>query len=263
MQYLPNFSDYTQFEPTQKSFLDGKYFNAVFARHQEVIKEAAIIKISPRDYSCQLPKLHHHHKSHHDKSLLRVIVELVRPQSKSGCGCKKQVKPAVQEECYARHNILLILDHQVKVGQLISAFDSVYDETIVAILEQETGYHIHHHHHRAPDDDLSQSGLGTAFVIKAALDYLEHKPCNFDKIKCFARRVEEEYPRLHGQTDESFGWLEANGLTSGQTGLLAGGGLGALGGGLLIGGPAGLLGGAALGGLGGYILGKLHEREEF
>ena len=224
---LLNLGDYKKLQPTKSCYLDGRYFNKVFANYPGLISEPLVINLKKDGYSAEMPAIEFNTDQ---SSLLRVIIEA----------------PG------ARHSTLLILNHRTGQGYWFQPFPSVFDEAIRKILAKYIGYQIIKTPHQAPDvksDHCPMSGFCNAYIIKYAYDYINDLPSDMDDIKSFASRVESEYPKLIGKPDIAYGFLDnpqtRNSLIGGLGGAAIGG---------LVGGGSGLLIGGLVGGIGGYAL---------
>jgi hypothetical protein len=226
---VSDLSHYKDFAPTKSCYLDGRYFNQVFASYPGLIREALTIKIIGETYTAKMPKCA---VNHNYDGLLRVVIEAEG----------------------VRHATLVILDHQTQTGYWFEPFSSSLDGDLAKIIAQYIGYQIVQVPHHAPkvkNANCDRSGFCTAYCIKYAHDYLHDKPFDLTKIKSFSSCVENKYVCGKGKVDKCYGLFDGNR----GVGTLIGAGAGALiGGPLLGGGVGGALGGAALGGLGGYAL---------
>ena len=241
MSTLPNFCDYKQYKPTESCYLDGRYFNKVFANYPGLIREPLVIKIGNNGINAFMKPTHF--DTNYD-GVLRVTVEVEGSQVSSGCG--KKTLPC------ARHDMLVLLNCATMTGYLFTSYPSHLDNLIVNVIAKYLGYKIYKVPQKAPlvkNKNCDLSGFCTAYAIKYAYDYLNDQPFDLTRIRSFASRVEGEYPVLRGEADKSYGWLDNPQNRNAVIGGLGGAALGGL-----VGGPTGLLLGAGIGGLGGYAL---------
>lgn len=268
---LPNFSDYKTCQPTKSCYLDGRYFNKVFANYPGLVHKPLVIKFVPGDIKVEVPEIK---KDCNCNSILRVVVEVCvekkicpplspRPVCPTSCPSspRKVVQQSCQQpschiakkqqlDCQLRHDMTAVIDHRVKMIYLFDPFTNEYAHYIAKIIQECLGYHVFKVHETAPvvkNSNCDMSGFCSAYAIKFGMDYINKQPCDFSNVKSFAARIEKEYPHLPGSVDRTFGFWDnpeirntiLGGLGGAAVGTIAGGGLG---GGTLVG---GLLGGGA------------------
>ena len=228
--------DYVNYPITRSCYLDGRYFNKVFANYPGLVTEPLEINIYGNEKAPKYTvKMSSAKINNRYPGLLRVII--TTPSS--------------------RHSNLLILDYD---NQKIYRYEPLgtsapYYREVNKIVEQYmdqymdfTLYNLDFGVNNAknPNCMAKDHGFCVAYVIKFGYDYLRNRQFNPDNILKFASRVENTYGLLSGEKDEEYGFLDdpkkrntlGGGILGGLVGGAVGGGTGAL---------VGAVGGAILG----------------
>ena len=240
MSYTDNLDQYKSYPPTTSCYLDGRYFNKVFARYPGLVISPLNIYIIRDRMSGDLSYRTHMNEAHINNAypgLLRVIINT--PEG--------------------RHSSLLIIDYR---NAKIFRFDpygrnSPYFDQVNSVIEKYLDTFLNFQLYII-DDMVPQvynprcdvSGYCLAFVIKYAYDYLNRRPFDGSEIMRFANVVEQTYGPLPVEgKDVEYGLFGNDNPDQGRNatvGLL---------GGALIGGAIAGPGGALLGAAGGGLIG--------
>jgi len=243
MSYTANLDDYRMYEPTLSCYLDGRYFNKVFANYPGLIRSPLNIHVFRDRRSGELTHRSYMNESHVDNrypGLLRVVINTPN----------------------GRHSSLLIIDYRNK---RVLRFDPhgdryPYSHEVNLLIEDYlapfldfTMYHIHNDIIEEKNPNCDVSGFCVAYVIKFAYDYLNGRTYDPYEIRRFANIVEQTYGPLSAEgKDVEYGLFGNDNPDQGRNVAI-----GAIGGGLIGGalaGPAGLLAGGIGGGLIGAAL---------
>lgn len=243
MSYTANLDGYQMYDQTPSCYLDGRYFNKVFANYPGLIRSPLNIHVFRDRRSGELT-----HRSFMNESsvnnnypgLLRVIINT--PTGK--------------------HSSLLIIDYRER---RVLRFDphgthSPYSHEVNLLIEDYlapfldfTMYHIDNPVSEEKTPNCDMSGFCVAYVIKFAYDYLNRRTYEPYEIRRFASMIEQTYGPLPEEgKDVEYGLFGNNNPDQGRNMAI-----GAIGGSLLGGalaGPTGLLVGAGAGGLLGAAL---------
>lgn len=247
MAYTDNLYNYKSQQPTQSCYLDGRYFNKVFAKYPGLVREPLNIVIV-RDKRTGEVRYHDHMNqtaiNNNFPGLMRVIINT--PEG--------------------RHSSLVIVDYK---DARIYRFDpygrfSPYFEQVNTIIERYLDLYIDFDMYVIDNPVYEQknptcvakgvpSGFCVAYVIKYAYDYLNGRQFDPSGIMQFAGTVEKMYGPLPEEgKDVEYGLFGNPNPDQGRN--VAVGALGgALVGGLLTGSPGGVL----AGGLGGGLIGGI------
>jgi hypothetical protein len=243
MSYTDNLDQYKSYPPTTSCYLDGRYFNKVFARYPGLITSPLNVYVVRDRMSGDLSYRTHMNEAHINNAypgLLRVIINT--PEG--------------------RHSSLLIIDYR---NAKIFRFDpygrnSPYFDQVNAVIEKYLDTFLNFQLYII-DDMVPQvynprcdvSGYCLAFVIKYAYDYLNRRPFDGSEIMRFSNLVEQMYGPLPVEgKDVEYGLFgndnpnQGRNMVIGSVGGLALGGLLAGPGGALLGLGTGALIGSAL-----------------
>lgn len=228
-------------------FLDGRFFNLVLGRSEDVSTKPIIVKIKTSGTSTNLGSIYV------DISrpivIFRIIVELYEQVVMNG---------TYKDNIYARHSNLLIIDN---VNRSMTRFEPLqvnkYTGNINAALMEHFKYQLPQHTYAEYDihpQHLDNVGLCVAYVIKFAYFYILNKQIQFDDesdIIRFSLYINKLYSKqLRGQPDIEYGGMNpvlGGAAVGGLTGGLVGG---------LVAGPTGAVLGLGLGALGGAAIGS-------
>lgn len=243
MNYTDYLYDYKSYPPTTSCYLDGRYFNKVFARYPGLITSPLNIHIVRNRTTGDLSYRSHMNEAHINNAypgFLRIIINT--PEG--------------------RHSSLLIIDYKnAKIfrfdpyGRNSPYFDQV-NMMIEKYLETFLNFQLY-----IIDDVVQQvynpacniSGYCLAFVIKYAYDYLNKRSFDGSEIMSFANVVEQMYGPLPVEgKDVEYGLFGNDNPDQGRNMLIGSVGGATLGG--LAFGPAGLFVGAGTGALIGSAL---------
>jgi hypothetical protein len=238
-EYTDNLEGWEKLKNTESCYLDGSYFNKVFARYPGLLKNPLYIDLPMRKGRQELfIEMEETNINESMPGLLRVIIE----------------------SDHTRHSNLLIIDWNNRVVHRFEPLgeDGPYYHEVNYLIKTylQQFFDIKLSVIPASIDEINdeknpncrKSGYCVAYIIQYAYAFfngLEFRPENIRK---FAKRIEERYGPVLGERD-----VEFQGLSRGEkqaVGGLGGAGIGAL----ALGGPAGLLiGGAAGLGLGSVL----------
>lgn len=240
--------NYKHYHPTKSCYLDGRYFNKVFANYPGLISKPLHITIVPNadnniEYTNQMKQVKINDQY---PGLMRVIINA--PGS--------------------RHSNLLILDYANRkvyrydphgtsspyyneINQIIKKYLNMYFDFEIIDVNQPVA---------DPGNPICtaqgiMNGFCVAYVIKFAYDWLLQRHYDPSDILRFSKAVETLYgPLSDNKSDMEYGLFGNNGGGQLNTkGALIGGLGGAAVGGLLMGSGTGML----IGGLGGGLLGGM------
>lgn len=218
---LPNLDDCVEYEPTESCYLDGRYFDLVFALYPGYINTPLYIKLDvEEDRMYQEIILNNFEYKDNDINILRVIIET--PKS--------------------RHSGVIIFDMIDKKGYYFDSSIFKYKNMILDIITRTFSFN-QPVELIAPSIDLEinpnckKSGFCVAYSIKFVYDYLLDRKYDPSYIRRFAACIESKFGPLDTENPD---------VEYGPGDTLLGAGAGALLGGTLLG-PVGLLGGGLLG----------------
>jgi hypothetical protein len=241
----PKLDNYKKCLDTGSCYLDGFYFNKIFANYPGLIREPLRVSLRSNDGEIKFKAEMKNAAIDLDTiGIQRVIIDM--PKSK--------------------HSNLLIIDFQSSTA---FRFDPLghhkYDGFINAALMQYLALYmpqislhtISNPAYTETNDKCTHSGFCMAYVTKYAYDYINDREFDPTEIKKWVRCVEELYgPLPPTQTpDVEYGLFDSS---SGQGALIGGLG-GAVVGGAVGGGSGALLGGL-LGGGAGYLMGSSSKK---
>jgi hypothetical protein len=233
-----NLSDYKRYEDTKSCYLDGRYFNLVFANYEGLIRKPLEIHIN---YTVSKDGFYYY-----------IDGELVKTD-------KPALVRVIIKTPNSRHSNLLIINFDKKIIYRFEPCKNDYNEIINnAIIDffKSSDFFKGYQINQIVNDNLveknencDQSGFCVAYVIKYAYDYI-HNNKKFDpsNIMKFAKKIESSYILPPGNVDEEYGMFDN------PWGPTLVGGFGGAAIGALAAGPGGALVGGALGGLGGYAI---------
>ncbi len=232
-------------------FLDGRFFNLVLGRSDEVSTKPIIIKIKTTGTTTNLE--HIYVDVSNPIVILRIIVELYEQVNISG---------VMRDKVYSRHSNLLVIDN---VNRQITRFEPLqvneYTGNINSAIMEHFSYQLPQHdysEYNLHPQSVDNVGLCVAYVIKFAYFYILNQPIKFDgesDIIRFSLYINKLYAsKLRGRPDVEFGGMNPvlrGAAVGGLTGGLVGG---------LVAGPTGAVLGLGLGALGGAAIGGASSR---
>ena len=241
-KYTPNLEDFDSMKETESCYLDGRYFNKVFAGYPGLITEPLNIIIREsknKDYEDGV-YMKSTNINNRYPGLMRVIINT--PTS--------------------RHSNLLVIDYEnqkiyrfeplvtdgpffYKINELIEKYMDLYlDFTLINIPISTLK--------KLKNEKCLKSGYCMAYVIKYGMDWLNSKPFDHSiNIRKFASAIEHHYGSLpETGKDIEYGFLDN---PQGRNTLIGGLGGAAIGG-LLTGSGSVVLLGCLLGAGAGYVL---------
>lgn len=228
-------------------FLDGRFFNLVLGKSDEVSTKPIIVKLKASGTTTNLESIYV--DITRPIVIFRVIVELYEQVT---------IRGVLKDTIYTRHSNLLIIDN---VNRTITRFEPLqandYTGNINSALIEHFKYQLPQHTYGEYDihpQKLGNVGLCVAYVIKFAYFYIINQPIIFDDesdIIRFSLYINKLYSKqLRGQPDIEYGGMNpvlggaaVGGLTGGLVGGLVAGPVGAV-----VGLGVGALGGAAIAG---------------
>lgn len=185
------YKTYHLYEPSDRCWLNGNYFNPVFNEYNGLITEPLIVELTPEGNLVTGPK--DFNIPENVFGLLRVKIRIIKSQKDS----------------IMRHSNLIILDQKTKeVLRFEPLLEHLYYNKINEELEKyfkrflpEYKYVEINNHPQIYDETCPNKGMCVAYVIKAALMfamntvYLEEEEMSteesLDDIKRFAAAVED------------------------------------------------------------------------
>jgi hypothetical protein len=211
---------YKDYDPSDRCYLDGRYFNEVLANYEGLVRTPLVIHIQEHPRREHKVFKHHQHFEIHEKSgpehlhlkanipeLVRVIIEVDR---------FKEDEDGDVVEHVIRHSSLLIFDAmEKKVYRFDPMKNYKYHDIIGEYLQAYVDHHTDDydfeefdHHPEHVDKKCKDKGMCVAFVIKAAVMYALGDDLHFSKdtddIKRFAAAVEDLYSPIQGEPDIEF-----------------------------------------------------------
>lgn len=184
------YNTYHSYEPSDRCWLDGTYFNPVFDEYHGLVTEPLIVELTPKGNLVTGPK--HFNIPENVFGLIRVKIRISR----------------LGKDSIMRHSNLVILDQKEKeVLRFEPLLDHEYNDKINDELEKyfkrflpEYTYVEIDNHPQKYDEMCPDKGMCVAYVIKAALMfamntvYMEEEEMSteesLDDIKRFAAAVE-------------------------------------------------------------------------
>lgn len=236
-----NLSHYKNNIETKSCYLDGRYFNKVFADYSGLIKEPLVISLKhTKKGLIQNINMKSTNINTDDVGLLRVVIKT--PES--------------------RHSNLLIIDYE---GQKIYRFEPLgikapYFKIINRLIEMYMDNYLDfvfvnfdNSSYDEKNPNCKKGGFCVAYTIKLAYNFLNHQSYDPSEIKKFAKQIEDMYgPLPKTGKDVEYGLFDN---VSGRNVALGGLGGAALGG-LVTGSPGGIIAGGVLGGVVGAAIPK-------
>lgn len=247
MAYTDNLDQYKTHPNTRSCYLDGRYFNKVFANYPGLIREPLNILISRNKRTGELRYDNYMKETYINNNypgLLRVIINT--PEG--------------------RHSNLIVIDYAGSnlyrfdpYGQTSPYFDHV-NHVIEEYLDRFLDFEMYTIDNPIYDEknptcvsNGKPGGFCVAYVIKYAYDYLNGKNYDPSDILKFAGMIETKYgPLSEIGKDVEYGLFDGpDGSNNPNQGRNVAGGmiLGGVAGAALTGSPVGFLGGLAAGGL--------------
>lgn len=234
-QYLPDLDNYHDFDPTTDCYLDGRYFNLLFAEYPGLITKP--LKINLKKYEEQNKKTYSksisldldmdHFDYHTDyPNILRVIIETdyMRHSGVVIFENKDDQKSGVYFDCSNNNDE----NKMLTISMIKSILSLDYLELLSTCIKLET------------NKNCDKSGFCVAYSIKFIYDFLNGYDFDPSEIRKFATCIQTLFGKLDSKNvDKEYGV---------QSDTLAGVGIGGVIGGVL-GGPIGLVAGGALGGV--------------
>ncbi len=232
-------------------FLDGRFFNLVLGKADEISMRPIIIQIKTSGTTSDL------RQAHIDISkpivIFRVIVELYESINIGGVS---------RDKIFSRHSNLVVVDN---VNRQITRFEPLqvneYNGNINTALETGFKSRLPQHNYAEYEmhpQSVENIGLCVAYVIKFAYFYILNQQITFDDesdIIRFSLYINKLYSKkLRGQPDIEYGGMNpvlGGAVVGGLTGGFIGG---------AVGGPAGAVVGFGLGALGGAAIGSAASR---
>lgn len=250
------YNDFTEYDETTSCYMDGRYFNSVFAKYPGLCTEPIHLRfMKDGDYSVYDIYMNHCHIHEDEIVLVKVNIEignythcgllLIHPEE-YGERCVTFFDPVEMDKNYDRISNQMVVE---RIGDIIRTFltpslpNMVFETRIKTV--------------KKPVTKCIISGYCVAHIIMHALHCLhgDNFPCNHGEIKRFVSMVENNFSLCpHCPPQIEYGHPDST-----TTGLVLGGLGGAAIGGAL-GGSTGFLVGGATGALGGYALGSLSNR---
>lgn len=232
----------------QPLYLDGRYFNIVLGKSNEVSTKPIVIKIKPSGVEHNLGTIYMDVTRPY--MLFRIIIEIYE---------SVKVRGRMKDKLYTRHSNLLIFDNmESNIMRFEPLQKNDYTGNIDNVLMDYFSYTLPQHNyavfdlHPQPHNNI---GLCVAYVIKFAYYYVMREQIVFEgesDIIRFSLYINELYSKqLTGAKDIEFGNYNpvlGGAAVGGLTGGLVGG---------LAGGPAGAAVGLGVGALGGATIGAL------
>jgi len=250
---------YKNYPTTKSCYLDGKYFNRVFARYPGLIQEPLNITIVKRrsyknlETYLELETYESFEYSGHmnytsiDQNLpglLRVIINTPSGRHSNlliinyESGTVYRYEPDTTNNLYHDSINKLILEY---LGSYLNV-DKIYDIPSPVV---------NNYNPKCTSNQI-KSGFCVAYVIKYAYDYLNGREYDPSDILKFSSAVETIYGPLVGAPDVEYGLIDGDQNLNKNNAMVGGLGGAAIGG-LMMGTPAGLL----VGGLSGVGLGAI------
>jgi hypothetical protein len=252
---LPNLDNYLSEEPTSSCYMDGRYFNLVFANYPGLIQNPLIIQINSDD---QIGKVKlgaymaQNEPNNNDINLIRVIIENITPDFTNVTPSKKMV---------GRHSNLLMVNNLKKRIYWFQPGDHIHQQKIQKILLKYLSKY-YPQYLLVPMDPMSisdqtpgcqTSGFCVAYVIKYTYDILKGVEPRYENIRRFVSKIENTYGKLDPtNADVEYGLFGDDNKLGGT--LLGGLGGAAIGTVVTGGSPTGAITGGLLGGTAGYLL---------
>lgn len=250
---LPDLDNYHLSPPTSSCYLDGRYFNKVFAEYPGLIETPLTIQFqSVTDPGSTEEKFHidAYMKQGVVKpniyTLIRIVIEsevTVNGQTTKERHCGLMLIDPSKYQIYwldPAH-----YQHKARVARALTQYNGYFLDKFVIVpvdIDDEL--------EKNPDCQIS--GFCNAYVIKYAYDVVLGDEPSFKDIRRFAGKIEEYYGQLDPNgADIEYGLFDNQNNDNQGRNVLIGG----LGGALLGGALTGSVGGALVGGLGGGLIG--------
>ncbi len=256
---LPDLDSYLLEEPTSSCYLDGRYFNLVFANYPGLIKNPLIVQINDDSQNSGVKLgayMERTEPNNNDINLIRVMVETITTDFVTDFAGAAPVRKMT-----GRHSNLLLVNnlkkriywfqpgehgHQQKIQKMLLKYLSKYYPQYLLV----------------PMDPMFQgeetpgcttSGFCVAYVIKYAYDTLKAVEPKYEDIRKFTSKIENTYGILdHRNADIEYGLFGDDNKLGGV--LLGGLGGAAIGTVVTGGSPTGAIVGGIAGGTAGYFL---------
>ena len=256
---LPDLDNYLSEEPTSSCYLDGRYFNLVFANYPGLIKNHLVIQVNT-DHQNSGVKLGAYMEraepNNNDINLIRVMIETITTDFVTDF---TDATPA--KKMTGRHSNLLLVNHLKKRIYWFQPGEYVHQQKVQKMLLKYLSKY-YPQYLLVPMDPMLQeeetpgcpmSGFCVAYVIKYSYDILKGVEPRYEDIRRFASKIENTYGKLDPHNaDIEYGLF---GDDNKLGGVLLGGLGGAVIGTVVTGGsPTGAIVGGLAGGTAGYLL---------
>lgn len=217
---LPYLDDYKTYPPTEKCYLDGRYFNLIFQNYSGLMENPLIIKL---DYEYD-----DNDNFTYESDILLQDYELISNQI--------NIMRIIIESNKQRHSGVLILD----IGDDDEIYNAIYFDSsnydykniitdlISNALNLDSLEIIQSNLDLEKNKKCKKSGFCVAYAIKYAYDYILDRDFDPTEIRKFASRVEDEdkYNGLNNEEPDieyDLGNAVAGGITAGLVGGAVGG----------------------------------------